>query len=72
MKINVKYKIWDVVNRSFWEWEYKVIWYNYIETQWLKYICLQKDKQDFLYFSEIELKWKEKKTLIWFVYNGPS
>lgn len=64
LKIKVTHKIWDIVQSSFDDKKYKVIWYNYIESQWIKYACMQ-DKEELTYKCDIELKkWKESS--IWF------
>ena len=66
LKIKVSHNIGDIVKNSFNDNKYKVILYNYIESVWIKYICMQSDKDDFLYLSEIELK-KTKERTIWFI-----
>lgn len=64
MKIEIKYKIWSYVEHSFNWSKYIVIGYWYVETQWIKYICLQSEKEEWLYLLDIEIKWNVKKEKI--------
>lgn len=67
--IKIKYKIWDVVEHEFnWN-QFKVIWYNYIKSVWIKYICLQSEENDYLYLAECELKKSKNNHEIWFIIN---
>lgn len=69
MKIAVGYKIWEIVENSFSEKKYRVIWYNYIATEGVKYICMQADKSEILYLTWIQLKPSKKEFFIWFTTN---
>ena len=66
LKYQVSYKIGDIVEHSFNEMKFKVVWYNIIDTK-IQYICLQSDKTEYVYMNEIELK-PHKNTFIWFIY----
>ena len=65
LKIKVKYKIWEVVQHVFNKNKYMVIGYNYVESNWVKYVCMQDSKEDYVYMSEIELS-KGKESVLWF------
>ena len=67
LKYQVSYKIWDIVEHSFNDMTFKVIWYNIIWDK-VQYICLQWEKTDYVYMNEIELK-PYKKRFIWFTYS---
>lgn len=66
LKIPVKHRIWDIVEHSFNEKKYKIIWYNYIENRWPQYICLWSDREEYMYMNDCELK-SHKERNIWFV-----
>lgn len=67
--IKVKHNIWDIVEHEF-NWNsFKVIWYNYIKSLWIKYICLQSENDDYIYLSECELKKSKNNHKIWFTIN---
>lgn len=62
--ISVLFNIWDVVEHSFNEKIFKIIWYEYIPPI-VRYICLQQDNTDYCYMKDCELK-HNKETQIWF------
>lgn len=64
MDITVKYDIWDIVQVEISDKWYKVVWYEYVECRWLRYICI--DWWDYYkYFSEIEITKKVENNAIW-------
>lgn len=65
LKCRITHKIGDVVEHSFNEKKFKVVGYNYIDWNPVKYICLQDDKVDLVYFDEIEIK-PHRESFIWF------
>lgn len=66
LKIRVEHKIGEIVEHSFNESKYKVIWYNYVDNRWPQYICLQSGKEDYVYMNSCELK-KNKDREIGFI-----
>jgi hypothetical protein len=65
--IQVLFNIWDIVEHSFNEKKFKIVWYEYIPPT-LRYICLQSDSTEFSYMKECELKHNTKRN-IWFILN---
>lgn len=65
--IKVKFSIWDIVEHSFNENKYKVIWYEYIGWRWIRYICSNSVDYEKIYLYEIELK-TNKDTEIGFIF----
>jgi len=65
LKINVVFVIWQKVKWLLsWE-EYIVIWYDYIDKRWVRYI-ISNWKSDYIYKYEVELEWIQKERNIWF------
>lgn len=65
LEIKVSHKIGDIVNHSFNDATYRVIWYNYIKTRWVQYICQQSENDDYVYLYDIDIK-KWSDFIIWF------
>lgn len=65
IKIKVTHKIGDIVEHSFnWD-KFKVIWYDFVETRWIRYICIQSEKQERIYLYWLELK-PSRTRVLWF------
>lgn len=68
MEIKVKYKINDKVIQRGSELELIVVWYNYIETSWLQYICIDTDWK-LQYLNDIQIEQKQQEFTLWFIIN---
>lgn len=68
LEIKVAYSIWDRVRHIVSKKELLVVWYKYIESQWIQYIVID-DMQKELYAIPYELEWKiQENNVIWFIY----
>ncbi len=68
LEIKVAYSIWDRVGHIVSKKELLVVWYKYIESQWIQYIVID-DMQKELYAIPYELEWKiQENNVIWFIY----
>jgi len=65
MWLIVNYMIWDITQHTCWS-DYKVIGYEYIESRWIRYICLWNWSTEYQYFYEYELKPSGQSSVIWF------
>ena len=65
ISIDVKYKTWDFVCLVWWEERMRVIWYEYVEWRWLRYILMH--GHDWQYQYEMEIQLYTQKHQIWFV-----
>jgi hypothetical protein len=66
MKVEILYKIDEIVKHSFSDMKFKIIWYNIIKSLWIKYVCLQENSVDYVYMLEVELQ-RLSKDKIWFI-----
>lgn len=66
MKIEVKYEVWEIVEHIHATVNYMVIWYEYIDWYWVRYICIEPEKWDQKYLYWCELKKYDEKC-IWFI-----
>lgn len=68
IKIKVQYKIWDTIKHIVSKKDLFVIWYKYIESQWIQYIVID-DEQKELYAIPYEVEQTREEYNIWFIYN---
>ena len=65
LKIKVKHEIGDIVKNKFNENKYRIIWYDYVDSRWVQYVCQQMTKDEWVYLLETEIEWWKEKN-IWF------
>lgn len=68
IEIKVQYKIWNTVKHIVSKKGLFVIWYKYIESQWIQYIVIDNEQKE-LYAIPYELEQITEEYNIWFIFN---
>lgn len=68
LTINVDHNIWDIVTHKVSKKESLVIWYEYVEWYWIRYVIIWDDEKQ-TYALWYELCCKQEWLNIWFIYN---
>ena len=64
IEFKVKYKIWDYVTLVWHEEKHRVLWYEYLEGRWMRYIV--QDKSEFKYLYEYQIQMFIEESIVWF------
>ena len=68
LEIKVSYKIWDDIIAKYSDDHYYIIWYEYIESRGIRYICSNGTDKWRQYFYEYEIDSNNKnKWNVWFI-----
>lgn len=61
--IEVKHSVWDIIQHKFNECKFQVIWYDFIQWRWIRYICLWANDNSWIYLYDIEIQSSNDSTI---------